>query len=142
MVLSWEIYARCFNYSRSPEKIEFDLYIIPAQESYKESDNFMLNLDLRTPSTSTTSDLYFVMLDPANKLYFGVDWVTTPHEVSQNITLPGDFSLTGLSLMEITIPDSSPSISESGTYIFAIAAAKPGTIDWISNIATVSFMVE
>ena len=40
------------------------------------------------------------------------------------------------------IPGTKPPVSDAGTYTFAIATAKPGTIEWISNIATVSFEFE
>ena len=42
-------------------------------------------------------------------------------------------------LLEFTIPSDKPPVSEPGTYTFAIAAMEPGTLELISNIATVSF---
>lgn len=59
----------------------------------------------------------------------------------KNITLPANIDISDSLLLDITIPNIMNPISEAGTYTFAIATTKPGTLEFISNIITVSFEV-
>ncbi len=56
--------------------------------------------------------------------------------------LPPDLSIESATLFQITLPSVRPPISQSGGYLFAIAAAQAGTADLISNLATASFAVK
>ncbi|MBU1626830.1 hypothetical protein KKB18_05615 [bacterium] len=135
------IYARQFGGEEQTE-IEFSLNIEPEKDFYKDGDNIELKLDLIAPSKDTSINLYFVMLNPSGNLLFAFLWDLNPVPVISNFTLPANFKLTDTTLLNITISSKLPPISASGTYTFAIAATEPGTLNFISNIATVSFTVE
>jgi outer membrane protein assembly factor BamB len=128
--------------SQDKDAIEFGLNIDPEKSIYQNGDNIKLLLEVKTPSTNTNVDLYFVMLNPANTLYFGMDWNTTPTAVLKDFTVPANLSIKDAQLLEITIPSSKPPIGASGSYTFAIGATEPNTLNFLSNIATISFEVK
>jgi parallel beta-helix repeat protein/predicted outer membrane repeat protein len=126
----------------SADEILFELKLNPDAKSFSQGDNFNLLLDLKAPAKNTPIDLYFVLLNVnTNVLYFGLLWDMTPVAVLKNFTLPANFTLSDATIMNIKIPSQKPPISDAVTYTFAIGATKPGTLDFISNIATTSFVL-
>jgi len=99
-------------------------------------------VDFLTPEEVTYADIYFVMLDPFNNLYFGLNWDVTIKPLLSNYRLPVDVSLYDVPLLELLIPNDNPPVNLLGIYTFAIAAMEPNTLNPLSNIATVSFEVE
>jgi hypothetical protein len=116
----------------------------PKKSSYTKGDNFNLIFDIQGSSKDTYIDLYFVMLSiTKNQLYFGLLWDMVPAAVITNFRLPANFVLFDIPILSITIPCIKPPIRDAaGTYAFAIGAAKPGTAEFISNIAIASFEVK
>jgi hypothetical protein len=130
-------------FSQSKDEIHFNLHLDPAKEAYSAGDSFSLLLDLQALSKNTSIDLYFVLLNVnTNTLYYGLLWDITPAAVLTNFTLPANITLTDAVLMNITVPSQKPPVSNKGTYAFAIGASTPGTFDFISNIASVGFVVK
>jgi hypothetical protein len=66
----------------------------------------------------------------------------TPAAFIKNVTLPANYSMYGYPFLNIEIPNTLPPISDVGIYTFAIGATQPGTLNFVSNIATVSFVVD
>ena len=44
-------------------------------------------------------------------------------------------------MLEINVPDSKPPVGKTGAYTFAIAAAEPGPLNFITDISTVNFKI-
>ena len=105
-------------------------------------DNFQLKLDVHTPPEATKIDLYFVLIKQPNEIFFGLNWGKVPAKTLGNFLLPADLNIFEAILLDITIPSGAPPISSSGMYLFAIGGSEPGTLEFISNIATKSFSVE
>jgi predicted outer membrane repeat protein len=125
------------------DKIQFALSKVPAKETFSSGDHFSLLLDIQAPSKDTPIDIYFVLLNVnTNKLYFAFTWDMTPVAILKNFTLSANFTMTDAALRAITLPSQKPPISSKGNYAFAIAAAEPNTLNFISNIATASFEVK
>jgi len=125
------------------DPVIFNLHIEPEQSTFTDGDSFELLLDLKTYSHDVSADIYFVMLnETTGVLYFAPGWGTEIKLAIDNIFLPADLSLSDATLLNITLPSNRPPITQHGRYTFAIAAAKPGTADMISDVATVSFMYE
>jgi hypothetical protein len=147
-VITWEdsgqsgIYAKLYKEGQQQKTLEFGLKLDPEKTSYSNGNKIKLLVDIQSPSNPINVDLYFVMLNPANTAYFGMDWNTTPKSLLNNFTVPANLSIAGAPLLEITIPNSKPPIGTTGTYIFAIGAAEHGTVNFISNIAIASFEVK
>ena len=123
--------------------MEFGLSITPVQASYKSGDNLTLLLDLQVPNKNMTIDLIFAVLQSTTgNLFFGLTWSQTYSPTISSITLPANFSLSQVPLLPISIPGTPPPVGMPGTYTFAIAAVDPGSLNFVSNIATVSFLVK
>ncbi|MBU1627630.1 hypothetical protein KKB18_09710 [bacterium] len=122
--------------------IMFDLSLEPHKDYYTIGDNIKLLLDIETAPVEQKADIYFVMLNPQNKIYFGMEWNDVVNSWITGFTLPSELSLNEVTLLNIIIPNEKPPIEKSGTYTFAFVAFVPGTIDFISNLSTISFDVE
>ena len=109
---------------------------------FSDGDKITLTIDLKTPPAETITDIYLALLNPYDKLYFGLEWSTKINPTISNFALRPDFNQSDITLMEFDIPTEKPPISYLGTYTFAIVAAKHDTMDFISNISTVSFTIE
>jgi hypothetical protein len=121
-------------------ELKFDLSLAPQKQTYTSGDSFNLLIDIQTPSTQITADIYFVLLQvDSNTLYFGTKWDTNSAAVLSGFSIPPNLSFSDALLMSIYIPKSKPTGVGAGTYAFAVAAAEPGTFNFISNIASVSF---
>ncbi|MBU1651627.1 M6 family metalloprotease domain-containing protein, partial [bacterium] len=126
-----------------PSKLDFNLHLLPVGSSFHSGDNIQILLDVQFPSNPVICDVYFVMLPPGGKnVFFGFNWNTVMLPILKNITLPTNISIKDAVLLGMTIPSFSPPVGAPGMYTFAFAAAKPGTADFISNIATVNFNVQ
>jgi len=124
------------------DSIALGLNTDPEQSTFNNGDDFKIKLDLRTPKTNKKIDLYFVMLNPSNELFFGLGWAKTPALVAHNMTLPANLDIVNAPLMDISLPSTLPPVNAEGIYTFAMACAQPGTVNFISNIATFSFTYE
>jgi hypothetical protein len=130
-------------YSGEEQKpFEFALHLNPEKTSFTNGDKIKALVDMQTPSNMVQADLYFVMINPANTLYFGMGWNTVAVPLLKNFTVPPNVSVKDLQLLELNIPNTLPVVGAPGTYIFAIGATEPGTINFVSNIASASFNVE
>jgi hypothetical protein len=125
-----------------PPLVQFELGIEPEKESFKDGALLKILLNIDTAPAKTDVDVYFLMLDPQDKIYSFPAWNMELQPAIENITLPENLSLHDYSFLEITLPSEKPPIKEAGTYTFAILAAKAGTMTPISNLSTVSFKVE
>jgi len=126
------------------EKIHFGLNIDPPDRSFKATgDSFKLLLDVQSASESIVIDFYFALLDhQSGILYFGLFWGTNPTAAIRNLEFPKNMNISRAPMVNITIPNDTPPIPGAGTYTFAIAATDPGTLDFISNIGSVSLLVK
>ena len=77
-----------------------------------------------------------------NMLYFAPNWKTTPVPVVPDFVLPPDMEIKNSPVMIFPVPCVRPPIGYMGTYTFAVGAFEPGTLNFLSNLATASFMVE
>ncbi|MBU1626831.1 hypothetical protein KKB18_05620 [bacterium] len=134
------VYAKLYK-AKEINPFEFHLRLDPEQGFYEYDDNLKILVDLQTPTNPVKADLYFIMLDPAGKIYFASDW-SQAQPLLKNFEVPANIRITGAELLELNIPNSKPPVEDYGIYTFAIGAAEPGTANFISNIATVSFNVE
>ena len=136
------VFARLFE-NEFDSYINFELGIQPEDQLiFTDGDKITLTIDLKTPPTENSADIYLAFLNPDKKLYFGLEWSTTINPALSNLAFPPDFHQSDITLMEFKIPTEKPSIYDPGTYTFAIVAAKHDKMGFISNISTVSFTVE
>jgi len=128
----------------TPEvSVEFGLAISPRQSSFTTGDKFSLLLDIKTSSKPLYADIYWVMVQNfSGNAFFAPVWNDAAAPVLKNINVPPNVDTKGSLLLEVTIPATRPPIGERGVYTFAIGATKPGTANFISNIAVVSYKVE
>jgi hypothetical protein len=123
-----------------PPPVQFGLYIEPEKECYQNEDILTIRLDLSTCPQPVTADIYFILYDPSGIFWSGMSWSSGLKPVVSSLTLP-NISISDAALLTFTIPCENPPISAPGIYIFGLAAAKPGTMDLISNLATAKFEV-
>ncbi|MCP4651115.1 MAG: hypothetical protein GY853_13700, partial [PVC group bacterium] len=124
------------------DQVKFALTTDPNQSTFANGDSFNILLDVTTYSTPVTCDIYIVLFNMGSGgAYFGLSWGGAPKAALKDLLLPSGISLKGVTLLPITIPSLNPPIADNGTYTLAIAAAKPGTLEFLSNIATASFTV-
>jgi len=123
--------------------VKFDLHISPEQQlAFSDGDTIDILFDVASPANdSVICDIYFVMVDPSVMVYFGLGWSEAAGAVINKITLPPGLAIGYAQLLELTLPNTTPPVSGAGLYTFAIGATIPGTLDFISNIPTVSFDV-
>ena len=125
-----------------PPHIVFDLKLDPPKLGFAKGDSLKVLLDLDTAHESVVVDFYFVMLDPLNMAWSGLSWVNGLAPMATGIELPPDYSLENLQLLNIEIPSFEPLVFYSGQHIFAFAAMQAGTADFISNLATTTFVLK
>jgi len=127
---------------KDADPIEFALNIEPeGRLFFEKGDRLEILLDVQTHS-EVKADIYFVMHNGAtDELLFGMSWNNELKTAIENLTLPDDLSLSDVEILEVTIPSEELPTADAGEYTFAIAATEPGTLNFISNIATVSFEV-
>jgi len=121
-----------------PPNIQFGLSTNPEKEKYTQGDEFFLLEDIRTSPAVFSADIYFSMENPDGVIFYGMNWGTEPTPALGPIMIPENLDIEDLPIMKIVVPEG----IAFGEYTFSIYATKPGTLDFISNIATVSFTVE
>ncbi|MBU1627638.1 right-handed parallel beta-helix repeat-containing protein, partial [bacterium] len=122
--------------------IMFDLSIDPSKDEFTSGDNMKLLLDVETASVPQIGDIYFVMLNPDNRLYFGMGWSTDAKPGVSEFTFPADLFIKDITLLNMTIPNTLPLIENKKTYTFAIAVTNTNSMNFKSNLPTVSFEVK
>jgi len=128
--------------SREINLIDLALHVNPVKDIYVSGDNVDLILDIHTPSYDTRCDIYFIMLDNDNEMFFGNDWGMTTRAMVKNFYLPLDQEFINYVLMNMTFPEFSPPVKDPGIYTFAIAAAETDTLNIISNVALTTINLE
>ena len=123
-------------------KVDFSLNTFPKKDSYTTNDNFNLLLDIKTGELTESSDVYLVMLNPSGEFFSALDWFFELKPLLVDFDFPQNISLYGITLLNITIPNSKPSLQTPGTYTFAIAAFETGTAELFSNLSIISFEIE
>jgi len=135
-----DTYLYALGSSNQTSKLKFNLHLLPVSSSFRNGDNINMLLDLECPANSTKCDIYFVMQKPgSNGLLFGFNWNQIPATIITNFTLPANTMLKDAKILTLALPSMNPPVNSPGTYTFAIAATQPGTMDFVSNIATISF---
>jgi len=122
--------------------LTFNLRISPEQSTFENNDMWQLIVDLTSPVISLDVDIYLILLDPAQKFWFGLQWNNEVSTLISNVNIPVGTALNDIVLIENTIPSSKPPLSQKGTYYFAIVASKPGTFDFLSNPAITPIILE
>jgi hypothetical protein len=123
--------------------LAFDLSLDPVKTSYTGGDNITLKFDVTTaPIVITTGNIYLIMVDPDGNYYSAMSWNKGLQPLVQGLSVPANLNIAGSPLFSFTIPSAKPLVTNHGTYTFYLAALKPGTTDFISNVATVSFDVQ
>jgi hypothetical protein len=136
-------YDPWLNAPKTLDEMEFGLSITPQKASYSSGDSMTLLLDLQSLSVDTNADIYFVVLQSTTgNLYFGLPWTLNPAPAISSFTIPANLSFSKVPLIPIAIPGTPQPVGMPGTYTFAIAAVTPGSLNFISNIATASFLVK
>jgi hypothetical protein len=120
----------------------FGLTITPSKSSYKSGDKLTLNLYLKTAPAEIQADLYLILAATDGKYYSAMVWGNGVKPLAQNYTLSADLYIKALPFVNFTLPSTMPPINKSGKYTFYIAALKPKTTDFISNIYPISFNVQ
>jgi outer membrane protein assembly factor BamB len=125
------------------ESIRFTLWTLPPNNTFTTGESFDLMIDIKTPAEPIYyADLYFVMMENSTgNIYFSPLWTTKVSPVLKNYKMLAGIHSIGNPLIHVNIPQDKPPIKEAGFYTFAVAAAKPGTLEWVSNIATVGLSV-
>ena len=98
-----------------------------------------IRLDLTTAPAEIIADIYLIMFDPDGKFYSAMVWSKGLQPLVQGFKLPADLHIQSSPLVNITLPSTTPPVEKSGKYTFYLAAMKPGTVDFISNIASCGF---
>jgi ligand-binding sensor domain-containing protein len=111
----------------TPTSVTLKMSLFADQIAYKAGDKLNLSLMVNNYGPDETGDLYFVMLAPDGKFYSGLDWSQGVHPAASNLTIPANFSLPVTKLLSLTLPSTTPPISQPGKYYFAIALADTGT---------------
>ena len=84
-----------------------------------------------------------MLINPASiGALFGMNWDFYPAPALGNLVLPPDLFLDDAFLFEIMLPSDNPPIMNKGSFTFAIAATKQGSLQFISNIAVLDFLFE
>ena len=128
-------------YHYSPH-IMFDLSLDPHKDSYTIGDNLKLLLDIETAPIQQTVDIYFVMLNPDNKILFGMDWVADMNPWITRFALPADLRFHDVTLLNIMIPNKKLAIEQAGTYTFAFTAFQSNSSNFLSNMSVVGIKIE
>jgi ligand-binding sensor domain-containing protein len=110
-----------------PTSSTLKMSLFADQIEYKAGDKLNISLMVSNYGPDETGDLYFVMLAPDGKFYSGLDWSQGVHPAASNLTIPANFSLPVTKLLNLTLPSTTPPISQPGKYYFAIALADTGT---------------
>jgi parallel beta-helix repeat protein len=135
-----------FHYStKEPEEqmIQFGLSVDPVKQTYSAGDTLNFLLDLKTPTLTKTVDVFILVMNvDTGAAFFALKWASTPMPALKNLTLPSNLDMKGAILFQITLPSKTPPISNPGNYLMAIAATKPNTLDFLSNIASANFIVQ
>ena len=96
-------------------------------------------INIKTESVKVKAGIYLLLLDPNSKIYSGMVWNEEIQPLVENYTIPADTGIQEQPIVNFTIPDGSPPVSVPGIYTFFLAALKPGTFDFLSNVAKTSF---
>jgi len=107
---------------------------------YRSGDTITISISGENKGEGKDVDIYLVMLDPAQNLYFGLLWDANPTPVLSNIYIPHGFGLLPTLILSYKIPNTLPPIADQGNYIFALGLADPGTLNFFS-ISTANFEV-
>jgi hypothetical protein len=111
----------------TPTSLTLKMSLFADQIAYKAGDKLNISLMVNNYGPDETGDLYFVMLAPDGNFYSGMDWSQGLHPAASNFTIPANFSLPVTKLLSLTLPSTTPLISQPGKYYFAIALADTGT---------------
>ncbi|MBU1625771.1 TlpA family protein disulfide reductase [bacterium] len=118
----------------SPPLLDLSLWLPTDQAYFRSGDSFSLLLDVTNPLMPVDADIYFALLNHnENRVYFANDWALNPLPAIESITFP-TVSYSGLELLNVLLPSIMPPIREPGLYTFVIAATKPGSTHFISNL--------
>jgi len=98
-------------------------------------------LDLITAPLTPKVDIYFIMQTPSGEYFSGMDWEKGVKPFVTSIALPAGLDIDDDLLFTFKPPCDKPPVSDTGTYTFYVGAVKPGTVDFISNIASSELVV-
>jgi hypothetical protein len=125
-----------------PPHVKFGLAAIPVRFGHADGDELTLLLDLETAPAEINADIYIILLDPAMNFWSAISWNKGLQPLLANFTLPADLDIEDVPMIAFTIPSTKPPVDMPGTYTFYLTASKPGTPDFISNIASIDLTVE
>jgi len=97
---------------------------------YRSGDTINVSIDGNNMGEGRETDIYIVMLDPSQDIYFASSWDGNPVPVLSNIFIPGGFLLPETTIFDFAIPNMKPPIGSTGDYIFAIGLTEPGKLDF------------
>jgi ligand-binding sensor domain-containing protein len=117
---------------------EVNIYVDKTE--YKQSDTIKVSIDGENKGDTKAADVWLVMLDPAQNLYFATLWNSNPAPTLQNITFPTGFMLPMTEILQFSVPNNLPPIGALDNYIFAVGLADPGTYNFF-NISTAPFSI-
>ncbi|MBU1626544.1 hypothetical protein KKB18_04170 [bacterium] len=107
---------------------------------YRAGDTITLSVEGENKGEDKHADIWLVMIDPAQNVYFALAWNNTPAPVISNIFFPAGFEMQKTTLSTFNVPNILPPISSAGTYIFAVGLADVGMTNFF-HISTAQFEV-
>jgi hypothetical protein len=126
-------------FEETPDSTALRLKYKPISSMFVNGDDISIVLDILTPVTPSTVDIYFIMVHPDGKIYSGMDWQEVIKPVIRNLYLPSKLVIKDAVLVTLTIPNQAPPIDSTGTFTFAMGIFDSKTYELKGNIAQVSF---
>jgi len=127
----------------SENRISMNLSNDPKKSEFTKGENLKIQLDLQTALSPVNADIYLVMLKlSTNELFFGLNWDNEPVPVLSNFLLPEKLSLFNTLLLDINILEDNIPFESGEDYLLGIVATEPGTLDFVSNLATVDIIIK
>ncbi|MBU1626543.1 hypothetical protein KKB18_04165 [bacterium] len=97
---------------------------------YRSGDTITLSVEGENKGEDKHVDIWLVMIDPAQNVYFALAWNDAPAPVISNIFFPAGFNMPKTTLSKFNVPNILPPISSAGTYIFAVGLADVSTTNF------------
>lgn len=119
--------------------VRLGLNIFPHKTSFSDGDNLQILLDIETAHVDQVVNFYIIMKNPAGEISSGMLWEPGVAPAVNDVAVLGGLDLSNLLLLDISLPSDTPEIKQQGFYEFYVVAVSAGSVDFLSNIATVSF---
>ena len=110
------------------------------RDRYSTGDTITISVDGENKSDGRACDLWLVMIDTYQNIYFAPMWDSTPAPALSDLYLPQGFTLPLTTLFEYPVPNGTPPVSDPGSYIFAIGLTDAGTMNFF-HVSSAGFEI-